>query len=719
MAASSTIPANALKQALDALGVGDLVGAGRLCRSVLEQAPTSFDALHLLGLVEAQGGNHAAAERLIGRALEINPRSAAAQLNRGNALMALKRRDEALKAYSRTLTLQPDYAKAYANRGAVLLELGRPDEAAADYRRAVALAPNEPASHAGLGNALKDQGKLAEAIAAYRAAIRLRPDFVEAINNLGNALKEQGSLDQAVAAHETALRLQPNAAHLHENLAATLYDLGRTSDCAAAYRRGLRLKAAAVGAAPGAVETCDALLDLIALPAIYDDTEAVAATRDRFGRSLARLGQLGATPPAQGYELIVECLFRLNHFLLGYQQQNDRALLEDYCAVATALLRPQIGPYLRPVARRAGGGKIRLGVASELLMNHNGANWAYSWISSLPRQDYEFFLYSLNGKTDWLTEKFAALGAYRWLPFRPATYLEALAAIRADGLDVLFLPDIGMTASSRILALTRLAPVQCTSWGHPITSGSAMVDCYLSSDAMEPANGQDHYTETLVRLPDPGLFFTPAPVIGVAAARRDFSLPEDKVVFGSVQALFKYLPSYDDVYARIAAAVPESIFVFVAHPSAEITEQFARRMAGAFARRGVDFEKWARVMPRMAHQRFVHLFDAIDVNLDTIGWNGNNTTMFALTRHCPVVTMPAEFMRGRHGCGILRKIGMDELIARSSDDYVALAVRLGKDKDYRAAMSARVKAAEPRLLDGTANAAALDAFFKARVTALD
>ena len=53
-----------------------------------------------------------------------------------------------------------------------------------------------------------------------------------------------------------------------------------------------------------------------------------------------------------------------------------------------------------------------------------------------------------------------------------------------------------------------------TAWGHPMTSGLPTIDAFLSADAMEPPDAQDHYSEELVRLPGlvgrPDSGFTPA-----------------------------------------------------------------------------------------------------------------------------------------------------------------------------------------------------------------
>ena len=55
--------------------------------------------------------------------------------NRGNALHALGRHDEALDSFGRAIALEPDYSEAHNNRGNALLDLNRPAEALADYER--------------------------------------------------------------------------------------------------------------------------------------------------------------------------------------------------------------------------------------------------------------------------------------------------------------------------------------------------------------------------------------------------------------------------------------------------------------------------------------------------------------------------------------------------------------------------------------------------------
>src|SRR5262249_28988235 len=124
--------------------------------------------------------------------------------------------------------------------------------------------------------------------------------------------------------------------------------------------------------------------------------------------------------------------------------------------------------------------------------------------------------------------------------------------ILADAPHLLIYPGVGMDPISAQLAAQRLAPVQCNSWGHPDTSGFPTLDYYLSSDLMEPPDGQDHYTERLVRLPNLSIYSEPIEQPPASITRQDLGLRSTAIVYWCGQSLFKYLPQFDEVFPRIA-----------------------------------------------------------------------------------------------------------------------------------------------------------------------
>ena len=85
--------------------------------------------------------------------------------------------------------LRPDHADALSNRGNALLALNRCEEALASYDRALAVRPDFAEALSNRGHALERADRLDAALASYDRALAVRPDFVDALYNRGNVLQ--------------------------------------------------------------------------------------------------------------------------------------------------------------------------------------------------------------------------------------------------------------------------------------------------------------------------------------------------------------------------------------------------------------------------------------------------------------------------------------------------------------------------------------------------
>lgn len=664
------------------------------------------------------------------RSLEINPDYPEAHNNLGVALSAKGRHDEAIAAFRKALEGKPFYPDAYFNLAISQQAQGKLEDSIANYRKAIELQPNYPKAYLNLGLAMQSCMSIAneglkshETLECYRKAVQLDPTFAEPYNNMGLVYHTQGKLDEAISCFARAIELKADYAEPCDNMGNTLRELDKLDEGIESHKLALEIRARKIADSESrkfVLELGEKLLRLKKVPVLYNDAAEIEQVRREFSICLEEASLLVATREGRGFSheeflILKEVLFTITNFYLGYQQFNDKDLQVAYARVAAEILKQEIEPFRQPLPAAKPGAKLRIGIASELLKFHNGCFWAYDWFSKLPKEHYEFFAYSLNGRTDEFTEKFRELGTYRWLPFRSDNYLQALQTIKDDNLEVLLIPDVGMTAPSKIISLVRLAPIQCVGWGHPITTGSPTVDFYLGSDLMETEESDSHYSEKLVRLPNAGLYFHPVVEPDEELTRKDFDLPEGRILYGSVQSLFKYIPQYDWIYAAIARKVPDALFVFVASGSEQLTAKFERRIRASFDEVGLDFEKFVKIIPRMDLGKFIKFLKVLDVNLDSIGWSGGVTTMRSIALELPVVTLPGQFMRGRHSYAMLKMTDLDELIADSIDGYVGLAAKLGADKDYRQATIEKIKANKSKLFFDEQCTSYLDEFLKAEV----
>jgi Ca-activated chloride channel homolog len=115
------------------------------------------------------------------------------EVEQGNAALQAGKAEEALGHYDKAAAKLPADPGVHLDRGAALYALSRFEEAGKEFLRATE--GQDPALKAtafrNLGNALSKQDKYKEAIEAYKRALTLRPDDKAAKWNLEIALKKK------------------------------------------------------------------------------------------------------------------------------------------------------------------------------------------------------------------------------------------------------------------------------------------------------------------------------------------------------------------------------------------------------------------------------------------------------------------------------------------------------------------------------------------------
>jgi len=231
-----------LKSAQALHQAGNLVAAERTYRSILSARPDQFDALHYLGVLEAQRGRHEEALRLIGLALTVKPQSIEAHMSLVNVLKALGRHNEALAFCDKVLNANPKSAPAHYNRGNVLLDLNRYEEALASYGKVLAIMPGNAMALYNHGNVLQQLGRHAEAVASYDRLLAIAPGNAAALYNRGVAMMGLKRYEEALASYDRALAIAPDDVEVLTNRGITLYELKRYEEALASYDRALAIK---------------------------------------------------------------------------------------------------------------------------------------------------------------------------------------------------------------------------------------------------------------------------------------------------------------------------------------------------------------------------------------------------------------------------------------------------------------------------------------------
>jgi protein O-GlcNAc transferase len=216
---------------------GNLNEAARLYNDVLTANPRHPGALQMLGFLHFQREEFAEAEKLMARALKIEPNSVDALYNHGCALQALDRHKEAAESFGKALALKRDHAPIHLNLGNSLFRLGRHNEALASYDRALAIQPVYPEALANRANAYLEMKRAEDALADYERALKFDPSHPVLWNNRGNALIELNRIPDAIASFEKAIALEPRYTDPIENRADALARTNRAAEALQAYTR--------------------------------------------------------------------------------------------------------------------------------------------------------------------------------------------------------------------------------------------------------------------------------------------------------------------------------------------------------------------------------------------------------------------------------------------------------------------------------------------------
>ncbi len=475
-----------------------------------------------------------------------------------------------------------------------------------------------------------------------------------------------------------------------------------TAEAIARYQQVLTRDPANLAAAIGAHLT---------LPLIYDSPAAVQAARERVESGLRVLLDERPRFLRMASQRCLDHLLQVN-FFLAYQGRNDLLFQSRYGDFVASLIDAHLPALTRMLPQQdVQGRRIRVGFASGYFRQCTVGGYFRRWISRLDRTRFETFVFHNSPRRDAVTRDIAAhVDHFIDLAAPDFGSLDACGErILAEKLDILIYPELGMDAHTFLLASLRLAPVQCAGWGHPVTSGLASIDYFLSSSAAEPSDADQHYRESLVLLDGLGVSY-PRPLCPNSKRRRDFGLPESKTLYLCPQSLFKLHPDFDPLLAGVLAHDADGVLVLFEADSPALTRCFLERVASVLVRFALDIHQRVVVLPYLRHPDYLEVNRLCDVMLDPPHWSGGNTALDALACGLPLVTFEGCFMRGRQSAAMLRQLDLAQLIARDTDDYLRIAHALAHDSVWRDEVRAQLRARVDELFDQDAAIASLENF---------
>ncbi len=653
----------ALGREIEALASsGQADEAERRAREALASSP-SAPVEHALAAALLRKGDRAGATAAYERAIAIDAGYARSLNNLANLLLERTPpdRERALDLYERAVQSPDATANMRLNRARCLHAMARPIEARTAFEEAIARDGASAKALLGLAQTFRAEGRESEAAARLEAALDEFPDDEALLAELGTARLAAGDARGALEPLERA-----NAKLGARTEAGVVVQLARalrmTGRLVEARRVLARIEGRSDLPAAAFEEQASLLLDLgrpgeAARAFLEAEARLSAATKLRVACSrifgIAHddafdAASLGAAATAWGLE--VE---RTHGEDAGAPRWDEVDPSSCHLAFFSGDFRDHVvmrffGPLLDALAARVG--RITL------------------FSTTRPR----------DGRTEALARRFD------FVELAELSRDDARSAIARAGPSVLV--DLGAHTSARLDVLSpRLAPVQLHYLGFPGPIGLRSIDYRVTDAAVDPEGTPDVDRHLVLDRCAWVYRVTDSPPV----PRTPGSAPR----FGCFARAMKISAATTRLWSAILRRSPRATLALGAR-AYEDPETFAE-VSGRFdaeVRSRIHALPWA---PTDAEARARHA--GVDVILDTFPYHGTTTTCDAFCAGRPVVSLRGSTPPSRVASSLLGAVGLGDLVATSTEEYVEKAVLLAGDADRLAKLDVALPA---RLREG-------------------
>ena len=287
------------------------------------------------------------------------------------------------------------------------------------------------------------------------------------------------------------------------------------------------------------------------------------------------------------------------------------------------------------------------------------------------------------------------------------TLITARDTLEKYELDFIVYPDIGMKLLPTLLAYSRIAPIQLTTWGHSETSGIDTIDYFISSKYfsgnLSHNEIQKQYSEKLILLRSLGTFYI-SPHKLFVENNKAYSIQNTQIqttritnpkkfktreelgftikdhLYVCLQTFYKLNPQFETCLARILELDPNGIILL--SNTFPFCKSHLERLRNIIGLEKIKRIKWYGSLEK---DEFLNIVSISDVCLDPFPFGGCNTSYDAFDYNIPVITLPSEFLHGQFTNGLYKKMGLDssECCVTTSENYAQVASTIGINEKLR------------------------------------
>ncbi len=219
------------------------------------------------------------------------------------------------------------------------------------------------------------------------------------------------------------------------------------------------------------------------------------------------------------------------------------------------------------------------------------------------------------------------------------------------------------------------APIKINYLGYPGTMGSVCYDYIIADKIILPKSEIKNYSEKIIYLPDCYQPNQEKIKTNTAFTKKDYKLPENSFVFGSLNNNYKITPYIFNSWMQILKKTHNSVLWLF-----QSNEAASKNIIQEALKHGIS-ENRIIYAEKVSSSNHIQRLRMIDLFLDTFPYSAHTTAKQAVRMGVPVLTMIGKSFASRVASSILNYVNLKELITNDIDSYTNMAIEIANNKE--------------------------------------
>ncbi|QNG29590.1 hypothetical protein [Synechococcus sp. LTW-R] len=314
---------------------------------------------------------------------------------------------------------------------------------------------------------------------------------------------------------------------------------------------------------------------------------------------------------------------------------------------------------------------LRVGILSAEIGNHAVSFFLESLLLSSNPDKTLFFVFPTRDRSHekaWSTIKDSV---YAFVPIYNIDDNAAHRLILDFELDVVIDTSHHMSFNRQLLLYRRLAPVQAHYIGVHGSTYLPTIDYFIGDNIITPEEFQCEFSERLVNLSRTWVSFTPPPRLPLI---NDAQL--SNIRFGCFNNFMKITPETIELWSSVLRAFPGTSLLLKSSLPRETDDSRKSDIIASLSQAGVDPSRVEFAPYQDSWMSHMNLYNSIDISLDTLPLTSGTTAFDSLLMGVPLVAFSSPWIGGRLSHSIMNGLGRLDLVAFSTNEYLAIVGNL-------------------------------------------